>query len=600
MAKNKSSDKKNVWKGIQKRLSTGKKPQETDPIKVIASPFGESPSKSSSMVSVEEDFKDAEDEDDDYFQSEEDSEKEELNQAPEGKEEEKEEKSTVRPMSEMAFILPALQNHGYDSDEEVSLPDKEEEEIESLQVRQPKVEEPVELKETIEPRVIEDIKKERPTTFEPIPAEKQAVSASPEADSQHLENVVDRGTGSVKESEEIIHQVVDSETSHTQTAAEPIKAVCDIESSGVEKEKEEAKVEKERRVPEVQVEREKSTPEAKHEPEAQVENTPEVKQGTKVQAESTPESNQVIEAKVESMSDTKEEAVGKVKEETESNRLANILPGVEESLKHISSTSDFKKSLEMQNASALPSPSRGFEYSIEDPIDLDLFRDNVIAIEAVDPKNIPVNDLKPRQQEEADQPIREGMTHLFDNRFMKAKRIFETRSTVDPLYALGLGAMAFIKAIMTFHEFDQKTAMSALATAYTIAKAQIDNTCHKKPFKETVSSYFNSILSSNRNGLPADPPASSMPNLGGGLSDPSTFMPNGVLRAHVVKAECCLLMGILQMTQESVVGYLKCGLNIRRAMVSSGESISEWDKSIRNIWTVIRSLPSNLVLALFI
>lgn len=58
----------------------------------------------------------------------------------------------------------------------------------------------------------------------------------------------------------------------------------------------------------------------------------------------------------------------------------------------------------------------------------------------------------------------------------------------------------------------------------------------------------------------------SMPNSSGGVSDPSAFIPNGVLRAHVVKAECCLLMGILQMTQESVVGYLKCGLNIRRGM----------------------------------
>lgn len=106
--------------------------------------------------------------------------------------------------------------------------------------------------------------------------------------------------------------------------------------------------------------------------------------------------------------------------------------------------------------------------------------------------------------------------------------------------------------------------MSALATAYTIAKTQIDNTSFKKPFKDTVSQYFTSLLSSNNTGLPTNPPALSMPNSSGGISDPSAFIPNGVLRAHVVKAECCLLMGILQMTQESVVGYLKCGLNIRR------------------------------------
>lgn len=106
--------------------------------------------------------------------------------------------------------------------------------------------------------------------------------------------------------------------------------------------------------------------------------------------------------------------------------------------------------------------------------------------------------------------------------------------------------------------------MNALATAYTIAKTQIDNTSFKKPFKDTVSTYFTTLLSSSSTGLPTDPPAMAMPNSSGGISSPNAFVPNGVLRAHVVKAECCLLMGIIQMTQESVVGYLKCGLNLRR------------------------------------
>jgi hypothetical protein len=105
--------------------------------------------------------------------------------------------------------------------------------------------------------------------------------------------------------------------------------------------------------------------------------------------------------------------------------------------------------------------------------------------------------------------------------------------------------------------------MNALATAYTIAKTQIDNSSFKKPFKDTVSQYFTTLLSNNT-GLPPNPPAHSMPNNHGGIASPNAFIPNGVLRAHVVKAECCLLMGILQMTQESVIGYLKCGLNIRR------------------------------------
>lgn len=42
------------------------------------------------------------------------------------------------------------------------------------------------------------------------------------------------------------------------------------------------------------------------------------------------------------------------------------------------------------------------------------------------------------------------------------------------------------------------------------------------------------------------------------------FIPNGALRAHVVRSECCLLMAMLHLHQETVVGYLKAGLNLRR------------------------------------
>lgn len=39
---------------------------------------------------------------------------------------------------------------------------------------------------------------------------------------------------------------------------------------------------------------------------------------------------------------------------------------------------------------------------------------------------------------------------------------------------------------------------------------------------------------------------------------------NGVLRAHVSRAEACLQIAILHLLQESVTGYIKCGLNLRR------------------------------------
>ena len=45
--------------------------------------------------------------------------------------------------------------------------------------------------------------------------------------------------------------------------------------------------------------------------------------------------------------------------------------------------------------------SSEFEHSIEDPIDLDIFRDNTITVVDVNPKHIAVNKLNPREQEEA-------------------------------------------------------------------------------------------------------------------------------------------------------------------------------------------------------
>ncbi|KAI8993500.1 hypothetical protein BDB01DRAFT_329273 [Pilobolus umbonatus] len=141
------------------------------------------------------------------------------------------------------------------------------------------------------------------------------------------------------------------------------------------------------------------------------------------------------------------------------DHLASILPAVEQSIKNIS----HEKSNEKKNVNAKlksndrnimleeherATHSREFEYSIEDPIDLDLFKDNVIAIQAIDPKNIPVNNMKPREQEKADEIVATGIKYLFDNKFMKAKNVFQSKANQDPLYALGLGSMAFIKAIM--------------------------------------------------------------------------------------------------------------------------------------------------------
>jgi hypothetical protein len=111
-----------------------------------------------------------------------------------------------------------------------------------------------------------------------------------------------------------------------------------------------------------------------------------------------------------------------------------------------------------------------------------------------------------------------------------------------------------------------QVAVDTLTSAYNIAKYQIDYSTAKKPTMRTssISSYFTSLVSPNTTGLPLNPPSSEIHTGSDGKSLSPTFIPNGVLRANVIRAECCLLIGMLQMTQESVVGYLKCGLNLKK------------------------------------
>ncbi|KAG2226972.1 hypothetical protein INT45_006379 [Circinella minor] len=83
----------------------------------------------------------------------------------------------------------------------------------------------------------------------------------------------------------------------------------------------------------------------------------------------------------------------------------------------------------------------------EDPTDLDMLKDNEITIQSVDVRNIHPNKLSPRDQEEADEHVREGMRLVFNNKFMRAKAVFQPHASTDPLYGVGLGVIATIKGM---------------------------------------------------------------------------------------------------------------------------------------------------------
>ncbi|CAO3632473.1 unnamed protein product [Cunninghamella echinulata] len=201
------------------------------------------------------------------------------------------------------------------------------------------------------------------------------------------------------------------------------------------------------------------------------------------------------------------------------------------------------------------------------------FSANLITVNSIDLKEIRENTLRPRQQERADEPVLRAVRHLFNNRFMKAKKLFEKYAEFEPLHALGLGSMAFIKAVMTSNEEATKNAIRVLTTTYNLANAQIDVATKKNVGDSMVSfvtSYYQYIKyskgsSSGKSGLPSSPKPVTKKSI---QEEGVDFFPNGVLRAHVVKAECCLQMAILYLLQENVMSYIKCGLNLRRAYVS--------------------------------
>jgi hypothetical protein len=111
-------------------------------------------------------------------------------------------------------------------------------------------------------------------------------------------------------------------------------------------------------------------------------------------------------------------------------------------------------------------------------------------------------------------------------------------------------------------------ALNALNTTYEIANAQLE--LGSKPSK--VSGYFSGYYSylKKKEDAPVTTPVNAHPS--------TEHPPNGVLRAHVLKAECCLQIAILQLLQESVMGYVKCGLNLRRAYSSYTYVWEEYQK----------------------
>ena len=154
------------------------------------------------------------------------------------------------------------------------------------------------------------------------------------------------------------------------------------------------------------------------------------------------------------------------------------------------------------------------------------------------------------------------MTLFFENKFEEAEAIFAKRSKTDPMFALGLGALGFLKAIMTFSESDLEIAAKALHHADKLASAQLRIIA---PFSLVGAA------SSALNWIP-------------GLAGKKKIMQNPEFRASIIKAESNLLLSILFLFRESVVSYLKAGLKLRRGHATYS-----------SIWSQISTLSDETV-----
>lgn len=410
-------------------------------------------SRSSSLTSdnfedalSEEEEDDEEDEDDDYFQDEdleEEKKKKEVEKMKEmaiaqdkkrntTKVEQKElqqidEEPVKTNPSRMSFILPALQNHGFsdedddDDDDNASLKDpndirkqediKEDQEkhevgssssssdlvaeIEALEVASTPVAaaKPV----MVDSPVIEKSVAEKPATYEPIPVERPYIPPTPiiapEEKEEPLETVKQSVADEIHTVKQQSEHKLESEATPTLITIPTVNVPAVIPITTEIKDELEAKSE-------AKIEDSIENVEQENKEIATVDHTD---SGISIQQQQTARSSQESLTTGETTPTTSREEE-REPEKPSFNHLAAILPAVEESAKHVKTE---KPKVSQSNEHILPEDhdrakySREFEYPIEEPVDLDMFKDNVISIQAIDPKDIPVNNTKPHEQEKA-------------------------------------------------------------------------------------------------------------------------------------------------------------------------------------------------------
>ncbi len=129
-----------------------------------------------------------------------------------------------------------------------------------------------------------------------------------------------------------------------------------------------------------------------------------------------------------------------------------------------------------------------------------------------------------------------GMEIFLDNNIKAAQAQFATQSRRNPLYLLGVSAVEAIAAVLS------------------LERAQLDKASRVLAATEQFAA---SVLPRDFGGLVS---------LGKWMfGAKASSVSNAELRCRVIRAEASLVLGFLQLFQESVVSYVRAGINLRAA-----------------------------------
>ncbi|KAI9591963.1 hypothetical protein BDF19DRAFT_453182 [Syncephalis fuscata] len=209
----------------------------------------------------------------------------------------------------------------------------------------------------------------------------------------------------------------------------------------------------------------------------------------------------------------------------------------------------------------------------------DEYADQFDSVDLSNIEGIGPNFQSPQEQEAYDDLVAKAIVDFFQGKFDKAERAFSIKADKDPLSALTIGAMKFFSAVMTCEEVDIDAANHQLnyccaladqeraATRPVSGIASVANAATSAV--TSVGKFFGGVLFGN--GQPSGKKSAKQHKQSRSSSMSSSSVAEATLKRHnselrddVIGAESLLLIALIQLLQESMVGFLKAGLNLRR------------------------------------